>query len=54
LEDSLSDLADLSCLTLHVISNVDLMENALSLAVQTGLTVYDACYAALAHRLGIP
>lgn len=54
MEDSLSDLADLGRLTLHVTSNADLMEDALSLAVQTGLTAYDACYAALAHRLELP
>jgi predicted nucleic acid-binding protein len=54
LEDSLSDLADLSRLNLHVTSNADLMEDALSLAAQTGLAAYDACYAALARRLDLP
>jgi predicted nucleic acid-binding protein len=54
LEDSLSDLADLGRLTLNVTSNADLMEDALSLAFQTGLTAYEACYAALAHRLDLP
>ena len=32
----------------------DLMEAALTLAAQTGLTAYDACYAALARRLNLP
>ncbi len=54
LEDSLADLADLGHLALHVVSTADLMEDALALAAQTGLTAYDACYAALAHRLNLP
>ena len=54
LEDSLADLADLGRLALRVTSTADLMEDALSLAVQTGLTAYDACYAALARRLEMP
>jgi predicted nucleic acid-binding protein len=53
-EDSLADLADLGRLALSVTSTAELMEDALSLAVQTGLTAYDACYAALARRLGMP
>jgi predicted nucleic acid-binding protein len=53
-KDSLADLADLGHLALRVTSTADLMEDALSLAVQTGLTAYDACYAALARRLEIP
>jgi predicted nucleic acid-binding protein len=48
LDDS---LADLGRLTLRVTSTADLMEDDLSLAAQTGLTAYDACYAALARRL---
>jgi predicted nucleic acid-binding protein len=54
LEDSLSDLIDLGHLALHVTSTADLMEEALSLAAQTGLTAYDACYAVLARRLNLP
>ena len=53
-QDSLADLADLGTLALRVTSTADLMEDALSLAVQTGLTAYDACYAALARRLDLP
>lgn len=54
LEDSLADLADLRCLDLRTTPTADLMEDALSLAAQTGLTAYDTCYAALARRLDIP
>jgi len=54
LEDSLADLNALGRLDLRVTSTADLMEDALSLAAQTGLTAYDACYAALARRLDIP
>lgn len=53
-EDSLADLGDLGRLALQVTSTADLMEDALSLAVKTGLTAYDACYAVLAHRLNLP
>ena len=54
IEDSLADLGDLGRLALRVTSTADLMEDALSLAVTTGLTAYDACYAVLARRLDIP
>jgi predicted nucleic acid-binding protein len=54
LKDGQADLADLGRLALRVISTADLMEDALSLAVQMGITAYDACYAALARRLELP
>lgn len=54
MEDSLADLADLELLALRVTSTADLMEESLSLALQSGLTAYDACYAALARRLNVP
>lgn len=54
LEDSQADLADLGKLTLRVVSTADLMEDALTLAAETGLTAYDSCYAVLAQRLEIP
>ncbi len=54
LEDSLADLANLRTLALRVAPNAGLMEEALEMAVQTGLTAYDACYAVLARRLSIP
>ncbi len=53
LEDSLADLSDLGLLALKVESTANLMEDALILAAQTGLTAYDACYAALARRLDV-
>ena len=54
LEDSLADLADLRRLALRAVSTADLMEDALALAAQTGLSAYAACYAALARRLDLP
>ena len=54
LADSQADLADLSNLGLRATSTAELMEEALTLAAQTGLTAYDACYAALARRLELP
>ena len=53
LEDSQADLADLGRLALRVVPTADLMEDALTLAAQTGLTAYDACYAVLARRLDL-
>ena len=54
LAHSQADLADLSNLGLRATSTAELMEEALTLAAQTGLTAYDACYAALARRLELP
>ncbi len=54
LEDGLADLADLSHLALRVAPTAFLMEDALALAAQTGLNAYEACYASLARRLGLP
>ncbi len=54
LADSQADLADLRSLALRVVSTADLMQESLTLAAQTGLTVNDACYAALARRLDLP
>jgi predicted nucleic acid-binding protein len=54
LEDSQADLVDLRRLVLRVVSTADLMEPALTLAAQTGLTAYDACYAVQARELDVP
>lgn len=54
LEDSRADLLDLGRLALRVISTAELMENALLLAAERGITAYDACYAVLASQLGLP
>ncbi len=35
-------------------TNVELMTTSIALARECGITVYDACYAALARQLGIP
>jgi predicted nucleic acid-binding protein len=54
LEDCQADLVDLGNLALRTTPTAELMEDALTLAAQTGLSAYDACYAALAHRLDLP
>jgi predicted nucleic acid-binding protein len=54
LEDSQADLADLRRLALRSTPTADLMEEALVLAHEHQLSAYDACYAALAKRLGVP
>jgi predicted nucleic acid-binding protein len=54
LEDSQADLADLRRLALRSTPTADLMEEALVLAADKNLTAYDACYATLARRLGVP
>jgi predicted nucleic acid-binding protein len=54
IEDSLADIRDLNDLTLKVTSTAELMEDALMLAAEKDLTAYDACYAVLAQKIGIP
>jgi predicted nucleic acid-binding protein len=54
LEDSLADIKDLGKLTLKITSTMELIEDALQLASEKKLTAYDACYAVLAQRLGLP
>ena len=54
LEDSKADLADLGRLSLRVVPTAELMEDALLLASERNITAYDACYAVLATRLGLP
>ncbi|MGD0613738.1 MAG: type II toxin-antitoxin system VapC family toxin [Anaerolineales bacterium] len=54
LEDSRADLADLNRLSLRVTPTAELMEDAMLLAAERNITAYDACYAVLATRLGIP
>jgi predicted nucleic acid-binding protein len=48
------DLEDLDALDLHSVSTADLMRDALEIAISNDITAYDACYVALAHRLGVP
>lgn len=47
-------LADLLSLPLRRVPAFDLAADALSLALAHGITAYDACYVALARRLGVP
>ncbi|MDL2718671.1 MAG: type II toxin-antitoxin system VapC family toxin [Acidobacteriota bacterium] len=44
----------LRSLPLQIVSTTDLVPLALDLALAHGLSVYDATYAALAERLGVP
>ncbi len=48
------NVMDLQRLALHRISTVDLIADAFELALALDVTVYDACYAALAKRLELP
>jgi len=54
LEDSLADIKDLGKLALRTTSTLELIEDALRLATEKKLTAYDACYAVLAQKLGLP
>jgi predicted nucleic acid-binding protein len=54
LDDAKADLADLNLITLKSVPTAALMEDALVLAHEKGLTAYDACYAVLARQLQIP
>ena len=48
------DVADLTRLPLRVTPTADLVEAALSLALNHAITAYDAAYVALARRLTLP
>ncbi|MFN8412084.1 MAG: type II toxin-antitoxin system VapC family toxin [Anaerolineales bacterium] len=54
LEDSLADMKDLGNLALKSTSTLELIEDALQLASEKKMTAYDACYAVLAQKLGLP
>ena len=54
LEDSLADIKDLGKLAVKTTSTLELIEDALQLASGKKLTAYDACYAVLAQKLGLP
>lgn len=53
-EDARSDLSDLLRLNLDAIANDELLTVALNMALEYSLTVYDACYVALASLLELP
>lgn len=52
--DAVEDLADLRALELPTTPTSQLVERALELACLHGISVYDACYAALAENLDLP
>ncbi len=54
LKDSLADIKDLGKLALKTTSTLELIEDTLQLASEKKLTAYDACYAVLAQKLGLP
>jgi predicted nucleic acid-binding protein len=54
LKDSQADIKDLGKLALKTTSTMELIEDALQLASEKKLTAYDACYAVLAQKLGLP
>jgi predicted nucleic acid-binding protein len=47
-------LSALKALPLQRTPTFDLVDDALALAVNQGITAYDACYVSLAQRLGLP
>ena len=49
-----SALTDLGQLALRRVPTSELADQALAIAIQTGLTAYDACYVALAQQLAVP
>jgi predicted nucleic acid-binding protein len=53
-QNARQDLADLRQLVFDVTPTFELMEDALSVALEYSLSAYDACYAVLAQRLDIP
>lgn len=52
--EAYSNLSDLFRLRLDAVTTSDLLEDALALAVEHSLSVYDACYVALAILLELP
>jgi predicted nucleic acid-binding protein len=53
-EAARQDVADLFQLSLQVASTAGLAEATLALALEHGLTAYDATYVVLAHKLSLP
>lgn len=47
-----ADLASLKALSLAVVSNADLMEEAVSIGLAYGISAYDASYVALSNQVG--
>lgn len=53
-EDAQLDVSDLCALGLHAVPTQELIEAALQIALDQGITAYDASYVALAARLALP
>lgn len=53
-ENALQDVADLTRLPFRVVSTEELAEEALEIAMEYGITAYDAAYIALGARLSLP
>lgn len=53
-ENARKDIESLAQLALDPYPTVSLVTGALELAVHHGISAYDACYIALAQRLGVP
>jgi predicted nucleic acid-binding protein len=53
-KDSIADLRNLNELALRSTRTSELIEEAVVLAYKNNLTAYDACYAVLAQKLGVP
>jgi predicted nucleic acid-binding protein len=49
-----TSLRELTSLILFTVSTTDLLLNALDLALEYGITAYDASYVALSHELRLP
>lgn len=47
-----ADLATLKAFPLHVVSTVDLMADAVTMALNYGISAYDASYVALSQQVG--
>ncbi len=53
-ENARQDIQDLQSLALNGVPTIDLIDQALDLALAFDVTAYDASYAALARRLDLP
>jgi len=53
-EHAQRDLTALLALALYTIPSSTILNEAMRLALQVNISVYDACYAALAHKLDLP
>jgi predicted nucleic acid-binding protein len=54
IDEVLADLATLKALPLRVVSNADLMEEAVSIGLTYGISAYDGSYVALSRQVSAP